>query len=122
MGHRMSAICRALLLAAVVAALVAADELKDLSSADVSPAVEPKAADETTLQRTDNGASDDANLGEGSSDWGGALMTSGSFTMMASAAGGEEEELGEGEGSSDWGGALMTSGSFTMMASAAGGE
>merc|ERR1711918_13704 len=100
MGDTMSTICRAfLLIAAVTVTLVAADELKDLSSADVSPAVEPKAADETTLQRSDD-AGDDANLGEGVGNaWGGALMTSGSFTMMASSSGGEEEEeLGEGVG------------------------
>ena len=40
--------------------------------------------------------------------WGGALMTSGSFTTMA--AQGTRRQL--------WAGALMTSGSFTMMAAA----
>jgi len=54
------------------------------------------------------------------SNWGGALMTSGSFTLMASNSyrrrkleetDRNRRELG------DWGGALMTSGSFTMMAS-----
>merc|ERR1711977_389533 len=75
------------------------DELKDLSSAD-SPPLEKKVAEKA-----------EATLGE-SEGFGGALMTSGSFTMMASQSMEEEEgELGEGEG---FGGALMTSGSFTM--------
>lgn len=57
-----------------------------------------------------------SDVGEGVGNFGGALMTSGSFTMMAS-VGMEEEELGEGAGTGNFGGALMTSGSFTMMAS-----
>jgi len=56
-----------------------------------------------------------ANLGEGTGSFAGALMTSGSFTMMA-AGGVDEEELGEGAGTGSFAGALMTSGSFTMMA------
>merc|ERR1711988_398337 len=100
---------RVLLLTALVCvAFVAADELKDLSSAD-APA--PVGAEE---KKTAVATEKKADLGE-SEGWGGALMTSGSFTLMASNAVEEEEgELGEGEG---WGGALMTSGSFTMMAS-----
>merc|ERR1712093_234971 len=98
-----------LILALIIASvLVAADELKDLSSADTpAPAVEKKA--ETKVEKADG-----AQLGE-SEGFGGALMTSGSFTMMAASTSFEEEEgeLGEGEG---FGGALMTSGSFTMMA------
>merc|ERR1711985_50313 len=84
--------------------VVTADELKDLSSADApAPVTEKKVAP----------AKAESNLGE-SEGWGGALMTSGSFTLMAAGNSLEEEgELGEGEG---WGGALMTSGSFTMMA------
>merc|ERR1719183_2316431 len=103
---------RVLIAGLLVVALFAAaqaDELKDLSSADVAPAVassEVEAAEE-----------DKADLGEGSA-FTGALVTSGSFTMMASGAYEEEEELGEGEGSA-FTGALMTSGSFTMMASGA---
>merc|ERR1711881_541094 len=87
---------------AIAAAIAVADELKDLSSVDV-----PVAQTETAPA-----AESKADLGEGVG-WGGALMTSGSFTMMAS-GGDLEEELGEGVG---WGGSLMTSGSFTMMAS-----
>ena len=41
----------------------------------------------------------------------GSLMTSGSFTMMASSSLGRRREL-------SFSGSLMTSGSFTMMASA----
>ena len=54
--------------------------------------------------------------------WGGSLMTSGSFTMMAS--GGMRRELAEESTPANrrmnWGGALMTSGSFTMMAATGG--
>merc|ERR1712146_84474 len=95
---------RALILLALIFVVVTADELKDLSSADApAPVTEKKAV---AAAKTDN------NLGE-SEGWGGALMTSGSFTLMAANSGLEEEGELEGEG---WGGALMTSGSFTMMA------
>merc|ERR1712118_24218 len=106
---------RVLLLTALVCvAFVAADEWKDLSSADAPAPV--GAEEKKTAVATDEKKAD---LGE-SEGWGGALMTSGSFTLMASNTVEEEEgELGEGEG---WGGALMTSGSFTMMASNAGLE
>lgn len=87
-----------------------ADELQDLSSADVAPAVESNVAKPAK-----------ANLGEGTGSFAGALMTSGSFTMMA-ANGVGEEELGEGEGTGSFAGALMTSGSFTMMAANGVGE
>jgi len=54
-------------------------------------------------------------------DWGGALMTSGSFTLMASTSYRrrklEETDRNRRKLNSGWGGALMTSGSFTMMAS-----
>jgi hypothetical protein len=94
-----------------------ADELKDLSSADVAPPVPATATDAQQVQAD----KDTADIGEGTGNFGGALMTSGSFTMMAAGAGyGEEEELGEGEGTGNFGGALMTSGSFTMMAAGAG--
>merc|ERR1712196_109673 len=103
--HNMRTFVIAGLLVVALFAAAQADELKDLSSADVAPAEsgEVEAAEE-----------DQADLGEGSA-FNGALMTSGSFTMMAS-GNYEEEELGEGEGSA-FNGALMTSGSFTMMAS-----
>merc|ERR1712146_207541 len=88
-----------------------ADELKDLSSADVAPAVSA----DTATQVTDS-SDNKADIGEGTGSFNGALMTSGSFTMMAAGTGMvEEEELGEGEGTGSFNGALMTSGSFTMM-------
>jgi len=89
--------------------VVQADELQDLSSADVAPDV--KSADVAAPAK--------ANLGEGTGSFAGALMTSGSFTMMA-AGGGVDEELGEGAGTGSFAGALMTSGSFTMMAAGGG--
>merc|ERR1711904_212719 len=102
---------RVVFVLAVIFCVVASDELKDLSSVDApAPAVEKKAVAPAKAE---------SNLGE-SEGWGGALMTSGSFTLMAASSGLEEEgELGEGEG---WGGALMTSGSFTMMAASSGLE
>merc|ERR1712006_4575 len=62
-----------------------------------------------------------SDLGESTGNmFAGALLTSGSFTMMASDSFEEEEELGEGEGTGNmFAGALLTSGSFTMMASSA---
>merc|ERR1712093_225731 len=102
---------RVVLVAVLLVCVVTADELKDLSSADAAaPVAEKKAVSPAKAEN---------NLGE-SEGWGGALMTSGSFTLMAASANAEEEgELGEGEG---WGGALMTSGSFTMMAASANAE
>merc|ERR1712072_531276 len=88
----------------IAATTLFADELQDLSSADVAP----PAVSEPTKK---------ADLGEGTGQFSGALMTSGSFTMMA-AGGGLNEELGEGTGQFSC--ALMTSGSFTMMAAGAG--
>merc|ERR1711990_480852 len=108
MGNMKTSLC-VVVVALIAVAAVHADELQDLSSADVAPAVEPK--DVATPAK--------ANLGEGTGNFAGALMTSGSFTMMA-AGGNVEEELGEGEGTGNFAGALMTSGSFTMMA--AGGN
>merc|ERR1711988_1560041 len=104
-------------LALCAAVFVQADELKDLSSADVAAPVEA-----ATLEKSDSSVAETqkSDLGEGTgSMFSGALMTSGSFTMMAAASYEEEEELGEGEGTgSMFSGALMTSGSFTMMAAA----
>ena len=50
------------------------------------------------------------------SQFAGALMTSGSFTMMASGGNWGRRRL-EGRELNNWGGSLLTSGSFTMMAS-----
>merc|ERR1712159_763445 len=109
MGNMRTLVLVALVLCALTA--LHADELKDLSSADVSPPA-------TDAQKaTEVADADKADIGEGTGNFGGALMTSGSFTMMAAGNSyGEEEELGEGEGTGNFGGALMTSGSFTMMA------
>merc|ERR1711964_335590 len=101
MGNRKK--MRILFVVLAVALVATADELKDLSSADAPTPVK------------DVAKNDQNDLGEEEGNFGGALMTSGSFTMMAAGGTGfQEEELGEGEG--NFGGALMTSGSFTMMA------
>merc|ERR1712086_249957 len=102
--NMMRALCIVALLAIV--SLASADELKDVSSADAPVGVDP------IEKNVEASAKQEPDLGEGVG-WGGALMTSGSFTMSASNSA-EEDELGEGVG---WGGALMTSGSFTMSAS-----
>merc|ERR1711998_60902 len=107
---KLSACVLALALCAVV--FVQADELKDLSSADVAAPVSLEKTDVAEPQKK-------SDLGESTGNvFSGALLTSGSFTMMASDAYEEEEELGEGEGTGNvFSGALLTSGSFTMMAS-----
>merc|ERR1712188_226401 len=102
MGKKIMMRTAVLFAVLAMTAFVVADELKDLSSADV-------AAPESKVVTKE----EDANLG-GEAGFGGSLMTSGSFTMMASGGMEEEGELGESAG---FGGALMTSGSFTMMAS-----
>merc|ERR1711924_197916 len=106
MGETMRTAIAFAAVIALVAVTLHADELQDLSSADVAPSVEAKEVSKPSK----------ADLGEGTGNFGGALMTSGSFTMMAS-SGFDEEELGEGAGTGNFGGALMTSASFTMMAS-----
>merc|ERR1712072_1372599 len=98
MGKKERIMRTVFLFVLALTAFVVADELKDLSSADVAAPVATK--------------EEDSNLGE-SEGFGGSLMTSGSFTMMAGGSMEEEGELGESEG---FGGLLMTSGSFTMMA------
>merc|ERR1711964_405875 len=101
---------RVLFVVLAIALVATADELKDLSSADAPTPVKDV-------------AKESSDLGEEEGSFGGALMTFGSFTMMAAGAAFEEEEskeLGESEGS--FGGALMTSGSFTMMAAGAAFE
>merc|ERR1711988_286566 len=109
---KLSACVLALALCAVV--FVQADELKDLSSADVAAPVEA-----ASLEKTDVAEPQKSDLGESTGNvFAGALLTSGSFTMMASSSFEEEEELGEGEGTGNvFAGALLTSGSFTMTAS-----
>merc|ERR1712146_679021 len=106
---KLSTCIVALALCATV--FVQVDELKDLSSADVAP-VEAAALEKTDSSVAETQKSD---LGEGTGSlFAGALMTSGSFTMMAATGyEEEEEELGEGEGTGSlFAGALMTSGSF----------
>merc|ERR1711964_337595 len=99
---------RVLLVVLAIALIASADKLKDLSAADAPTPVKDV-------------AKESADLGEEEGNFGGALMTSGSFTMMAASGAGFGEELGESEGEGNFGGALMTSGSFTMMAASAGG-
>merc|ERR1711966_127970 len=107
---KFSACVLALALCAVV--FVQADELKDLSSADVAAPVE-----EASLEKSSTPAEKKSDLGESTGNlFSGALLTSGSFTMMAT-TGFEEEELSESEEAGNlFSGALLTSGSFTMMA------
>merc|ERR1712097_232045 len=108
---KFATICVMIALSAAVV-FVQADELKDLSSADVAGPVEEASLEKSSV------AEKKSDLGESTgSTFAGALLTSGSFTMMAS-TGYEEEELGESEeAGSMFAGALLTSGSFTMMAS-----
>merc|ERR1711924_141339 len=93
----------------IAVVMVPADELKDLSSADVAaPALSNKAESKVATEE------EESDLGE-STGFGGGLVTSGSFSMMVSSSMEEEEgELGESTG---FGGGLVTSGSFSMMAS-----
>merc|ERR1712139_628879 len=110
--RKLSTVCIVALALSVAVVFVQADELKDLSSADVAAPVEEASLEKSSV------AEKKSDLGESiGSMFAGALLTSGSFTMMASSEF-EEEELGEGEGTgSVFSGALLTSGSFTMMAS-----
>merc|ERR1712167_149879 len=111
---KFATICVVIALSAAVV-FVQADELKDLSSADVAAPVEEASLEKSSV------AEKKSDLGESTGNmFSGALLTSGSFTMMASDGFEEEEELGEGEGTGNmFSGALLTSGSFTMMASSA---
>merc|ERR1712093_826525 len=89
---KFATICVVIALCAAVV-FVQADELKDLSSADVAAPVEEASLEKSSV------AEKKSDLGESTgSVFAGALLTSGSFTMMASDAYEEEEELGEGEG------------------------
>merc|ERR1712100_447844 len=107
---------------AAVAMFAQADELKDLSSADVAPQVDQK---DVNLGEGAKGFFNSAGSGTGTS-MDNALLTSGTFTMMSSNGLEEEEELGESEGGFFNAGsgtgtsmdtALLTSGSFLMMSS-----
>merc|ERR1712098_478882 len=102
MGNQRN-VMRIVFVLLAIALVASADELKDLSAADAPTPVKDVAKENT-------------DLGEEEGSFGGALMTSGSFTMMAANNVGFGEELGEGEEEGSFGGALMTSGSFTMMA------
>merc|ERR1712086_161043 len=113
---RMRTVFAVLALCALVAS---ASELQQLSNTDADTPVD-MSADSKDVAVADEESSD---VGEGQfgGAFGGALLTSGSFTMMAASGGFEEEEsdeLGEGQ----FGGALLTSGSFTMMTASGGFE
>merc|ERR1711959_418194 len=75
------------------AVVMVPDELKDLSSADVAaPAISDKAESKVAKEQ------EETDLGE-ETGFAGGLVTSGSFSMMASGGMEEEEnELGEGTG------------------------
>merc|ERR1712159_790586 len=109
---KFSTICIVALALSAAVVFVQADELKDLSSADVAAPVEEASLEKSSVEEKKS------DLGESTGNmFSGALLTSGSFTMMASSSF-EEEELGESEESGNmFSGALLTSGSFTMMAS-----
>merc|ERR1712094_136393 len=95
MGFQEMKLACVLALALCAVAVVQADELKDLSSVDVAAPVEA-----ASLEKTDKAVepAPKSGLGESTGNmFSGALLTSGSFTMMASAGYEEEEELGEGE-------------------------
>merc|ERR1712146_600586 len=91
---KLATVCIVALALSAAIVFVQADELKDLSSADVAAPVEEASLDKSSTVTSEEKKSD---LGESTGGFGGALLTSGSFTMMAS-HGFEEEELGEGEG------------------------
>merc|ERR1712010_161235 len=90
-GMKFATICIVFALSAAIV-FVQADELKDLSSADVAAPVE-----EASLEKSSAPAEKKSDLGESTGNlFSGALLTSGSFTMMATTSF-EEEELGESE-------------------------
>merc|ERR1712167_326510 len=110
---KLSTICIVALALSAAVVFVQADELKDLSSADVAAPVEEASLEKSSVAPAEK----KSDLGESTgSMFSGALLTSGSFTMTATSSF-EEEELGESEeAGSMFSGALLTSGSFTMMA------
>merc|ERR1719498_1192358 len=109
-------------------AITHSSELQELSNTDVEPVVnldadKAEAADNTEVAvAPEHDEVGDGQFGGGG--FGGALLTTGSFTMMAASGGfEEEEELGESQfGGGGFGGALLTTGSFTMMAASGGFE
>merc|ERR1719506_1679514 len=110
----------AIVAVAAVVMFAQADELKDLSSADVAPQVQENKKKEVNLGESGFLGSIGSNGGSGLDN---ALLTSGTFTMMSSNGLEEEEELGESgflgtigsNGGSGLDTALLTSGSFLMM-------
>merc|ERR1712034_192848 len=103
-----------------IALVASASELQELNNQDVDPVLDNAKEASTAAEEADEPDDVGESTGFG---FGGALLTSGSFTMMAASGGleEEEEELGEGTGFG-FGGALLTSGSFTMMAASGGLE
>merc|ERR1739848_258881 len=91
-------------------AITQSSELQELSNTDVEPVVNLD-ADKTEVAAAPE--HDDIGEGQfGGGGFGGALLTTGSFTMMAASGGFEEEELGESQfGGGGFGGALLTTGS-----------
>merc|ERR1712153_264825 len=93
-------------------AITQSSELQELSNADVDADVNVANLDGA---KTEVAEAEHDEIGEGqfgSGGFGGALLTTGSFTMMAASGGfEEEEELGESQfGSGGFGGALLTTG------------
>merc|ERR1711924_209893 len=101
-----STLALAVVAVAAVAMFAQADELKDLSSADVAPQVEQQKDKDVKLGESGFFA---GTSGGGSMD--NALLTSGTFTMMSSSGLEEEEELGE----SDTGFFAATGGTASSM-------
>merc|ERR1711924_493675 len=85
-----STLALAVVAVAAVVMFAQADELKDLSSADVAPQVEQQKDRDVKLGESGffGGATSGSSMDN-------ALLTSGTFTMMSSNGLEEEEELGE---------------------------
>merc|ERR1711934_543055 len=95
-------------------AITQSSELQELSNADVDADVSVANLEgaKTEVAETEHDEIGEGQFGGGG--FGGALLTTGSFTMMAASGGfEEEEELGESQfGGGGFGGALLTTGSF----------
>merc|ERR550537_90463 len=88
----------ALAILALCALVASASELQELSNTDVQPEGQEANMDSKDVAVADEESSD-AGEGQFGGAFGGALLTSGSFTMMGASGGFEEEEsdeLGEG--------------------------